>query len=208
METPTRTEPPYVPVRRTPWVTHRTPRWVWLAGALILAGAMAVGLAVHPSRSQRAADMNGFLTDMKTGIQSCSGGVRESLQVLHAIQTGASHDVATAVRIATYGASNCSPVNNTQVEDMATYQVHESLASFRLDRAVNALVVWARDDASSVQSDVAAILRTKGAAQAAATAKLHRDLRILDAQRAAIDRILMPAVRSTGATAKLPPLSG
>jgi hypothetical protein len=208
METPTRTEPPYVPVRRSQWVTHRTPRWVWLAAVLILAGAVVVGIAVHPSRAQRATDMNAFLTDMKIDIQSCSGGVRESLQVLRAIQTGASHDRATAVRIATYGASNCSPANNTQLDELVQYQVHESLARFHLDRAVIALVTWARPDAINVQNDVAAILQAKGTAAATATARLQRDLRILDAQRTMIDKIIRPAVRATGATAKLPPLYG
>ncbi len=208
METPTRTEPPYVPLRHSQWVTHRTPRWVWLAGVLILAGAVVVGLAVHPSRSQRASDMNSFLTDMKTDIQSCSGGVRESLQVLRQIQTGASHDLGTAVRIASYAATNCGPANNTQIDDLAQYQVHESLASFRLDRVVIALVTWARPDAINVQNDVAAILQTKGATRAAATVKLQRDLRILNAQRTKIDGIILPAIRATGATAKLPPLSG
>ena len=189
-------------------MTHRTPRWVWLAGVLILAGAVVVGLAVHPSRSQRATDMNSFLTDMKTDIQSCSGGVRESLQVLRQIQSGASHDVATAIHVASYGATNCSPANNVQLDDLVQYQVHESLASFRLDRVVIDLVTWARPDAINVQNDVAAILQAKGAAQAAATAKLQRDLRILNAQRAAIDKIILPAVKSTGATAPLPPLAG
>ncbi|MGE5133437.1 MAG: hypothetical protein ACM32E_11080 [Gemmatimonadota bacterium] len=208
METPTRTEPPYVPVRRSQWVTNRTPRWLWLAGALILAGAVVVGLAVHPSHSQRAADMNGFLTDLKTDIQSCSGGVRESLQVLRAIQAGTSHDVATAVRIASYGATNCSPANNTQLDDLTQYQVHESLASFHLNRAVDELVTWAFPYAQRVQNDVADILRSKGAARSTATAKLQRELRMLNAQRAKIDGIILPAIRATGATAKLPPLSG
>ena len=208
MDTPTRTEPPYVPLRHSQWVTHRTPRWMWLAGALILAGAVVVGLAVHPSRSQRAADMNAFLTDMKTDIQSCSGGVRESLQVLRAIQTGASHDLATAVHIASYGATNCSPANNVQLDDLTQYQVHESLASFHLSRAVDELVTWAFPYAQRVQNDVADILRAKGAAPAAATAKLQRDLRILNAERTRIDGIILPAIKATGATAKLPPLSG
>jgi hypothetical protein len=208
MDTPTRTEPPYVPLRHSRWVTHRTPRWVWLAGALILMGAVVVGIAVHPSRSQRATDMNGFLADMKTDIQSCSGGVRESLQALRAIRTGASHDVATAVRIASYGAANCSPANNVQLDDLTQYQVHESLASFHLNLVVDDLVTWAFPYAQRVQNDVAGILRSKGAAQAAATAKLGRDLRILDAQRARIDNIILPAIKATGATAKLPPLAG
>ena len=118
METPTRTDPPYVPVRHTRWVKHRTPRWLFLAGALILAGAVIVGIAVQPSRSQRATDMNGFLKDMTTDIESCSGGVRESLQAMRAIQAGQESDLATAIHIATYGAQNCSPANNMQLDDM------------------------------------------------------------------------------------------
>jgi hypothetical protein len=208
MDTPTRTGPPSAPVRASGWPIHRTPRWLFLAAAGLLACAVVVGLAVHPSRSQRAADLNGFLKDVTTGVQSCSGGVRESLQVLRAIQTGASHDLATAVREVSYGAANCSPANNTQLGDLAQYQVHESLASFHLNRAVDALLTWAFPDAQRVQNDVAGVLRAQGAAKAAATVTLDRDLRVLDGQRAAIYAMIRPAVKATGATAKLPPLYG
>lgn len=207
MESPTRTDPPYVPVRHTRWVTYRTPRWLYLAGVLVLAGAVVVGLAVHPSRSQRAADMNSFLKDMTTDIESCSGGVRESLEVLRAIQTGASKDAGTAIHIASYGATNCSPANNTQLDDLTQYQVHESLARFHLERAVNGLLTWAFPYAQRVQNDVADILRAGGTAPAA-TAKLHRDLRLLDDQRAKVDKMIEPAMKATGATGKLPPLHG
>jgi hypothetical protein len=208
METSTRPDPPYVPLRHGRWPAYRTPRWLFLAGALILAGAVVVGLAVHPSRAQRAADMNGFLKDMTTDIQSCSGGVRESLQVLRAIQTGTSHDLATAIHIASYGASNCGPANNTQLDDLGQYQVHESLASFHLNLAVDGLLTWAFPYAQRVQYDVATILAASGPAKAAATARLHRDLRLLNIQRARVDKMIMPAIKATAATGKLPPLAG
>jgi hypothetical protein len=208
METPTRANPPYVPVRHRQWVSYRTPRWLYLAGAVVLAAAVTVGLSVHPSRSQRATDMNDFLHTVTTDIQSCAGGVRESLQVLRAIEAGPSHDVATALHIATYGGSNCSPANNVQLADLTQYQVHESLASFHLGAAVDGLVTWAFPYAQRVCYDVAGVLRARGAARADATAKLRRDLRILDAQRAKVDQIMRAAVTATHATAKLPPLAG
>ena len=35
METPTRTDPPYVPIRKTGWAgQQKAPRWLLLAGAL------------------------------------------------------------------------------------------------------------------------------------------------------------------------------
>lgn len=208
MQTPARADPPYVPIRHTAWATRKTPRWLLAAGLLVLAAGVLVGIAVHPSRSQRAADLNGFLADMKTDIQSCAGGVRESLTALRAIEAGTSHNVGTAIHIATYGSGNCSPANNMQLDDLVGYQVHESLASFRLDRVVNGLVIWATPDALRVQADVAAVLRGQAAARAAATAKLQHDLRILDTQRAYLDKIMMAAITATGASGRPPSLPG
>jgi hypothetical protein len=208
MHTPARTDPPYVPIRQTRWATRKTPRWLLVAGLLVVAASVMIGIAIHPTRAQRATDMNDFLHDVTTGIQSCAGGVRESLTVLRAIESGASHDLKTATHVATYGAANCSPANNELLADLVQYQTHESLASFHLERAVNGLVTWAFPDAQRVQSDVAVVLNSRGAARAAATAKLHRDLRILDGQRAYVDKIMMTAVTATAATGKLPALPG
>ena len=208
MQTPPRTDPPYVPIRSTAWPVRRTPRWWFAAGLAIVVAGVLVGIAVHPSKSQRAADLNGFLTDMTTDIQSCAGGVRDSLTAMRAINAGTSHDVGTAIGIATYGSGNCSPANNMQLDDLVGYQVHESLASFRLDRVVYGLVDWATPDALRVQADVAAILRAQGTARTAATTKLDSDLKVLDAQRAYLDKIMMAAISATGASGRPPPLPG
>jgi hypothetical protein len=208
MHSPPRTDPPYVPIRHTPWPVRRTPRWWFAAGAVIVVAGVLVGIAVHPSKSQRAADLNGFLTDMKTDIQSCAGGVRDSLTALRLIRAGTEHDVGTAIGIASYGSANCSPANNMLLDDMVGYQVQESLSSFRLDRVVYGLVDWATPDALRVQADVAAVLRAQGAARVAATTKLQKDLRVLDNQRTYLDRIMMAAIQATGATGHPPPLPG
>jgi hypothetical protein len=200
--------PPYVPIRHVRWPTRKTPRWLYVAGLLIVIAAVLVGVAVHPSRSQRATDLNGFLTDMKTDIGSCAAGVGDSLRVLSAIESGASHDVSTAIGVATYGASNCSPANSMPMDDLVGYQVQESLSQFRLDRVVNGLLTWAFPDAQRVQEDVAAILGAHGAARAAATVRLRRDLRVLNAQRSYVDKIMMTAVTATAATGRPPYLPG
>ena len=208
MQTPARADPPYVPIRHTGWPTRRTPRW-WLGVGLLMAvAAVLVGIAVHPSRSQRATDLNGFLTDMKTDIQSCAGGVRESFTVLRAIEAGTSRDVKTAIGVATYGSGNCSPANNMQLDDLVSYQVQESLSAFRLGRAVDGLVTWAFPDAQRVQTDVADVLRAHGVARAAANARLAHDLRVLNGQCGYLDKIMMTAVTATGATGRPPHLPG
>ena len=208
MQTPPRTDPPYVPIRHTAWSVRRTPRWLFAAGLLIVVAAVLVGLAVHPSRSQRATDLNGFLTDMKTGIESCAGGVQESLQALHLIEAGDKHDVTSAIGIATYGSGNCSPANSMPLDDLVGYQVQESLSSFHLNLVVDGLVAWATPDALRVQSDVADVLRATGAARTADTARLNHDLEVLNAERAYLYRLMNAAIAATGATGTPPFLPG
>jgi hypothetical protein len=209
VQTPTRTDPPYVPIRHTPWPTRKTPRWLMLVGVVLLAGAVLVALSHRPSRSQRAGDVKAFLGVMNTGIQSCAGGVRESFTVLQAINSGASHDTATAVQVARYGATNCSLANNELLDDLSQYQVSESLAAFHLPDAVSGLLLWASLYAPRVQNDIADVLSASDAsARANASAALTRDTRNLDAQRTKVDKIMMNAVTATGAHAKLPVLPG
>jgi len=208
MSTPIKTDPPSVPLRHGGWPVKKAPKWLLAAGLLVLAVAVLVGIAVHPTRSQRATDMNQFLHDMTTDIQSCAGGVRESLTALHAIESGTEHDVKTATHIATYGASNCSPANNELLGNLTQYQVSESLASFGLPRVVDGLVTWAFPDAQRVQTDVASVLGASGPGRVAAKAKLQRDLRRLDGQRAYLNKIMMNAVNATSATGRLPELPG
>lgn len=212
METPTRTDPPYVPIRHTRWPTQKTPRWLLLAGVLMLAGVVLVSLVHRPSQAQRASDLKGFLTDVNTDIESCAGGVRESLAALHEINSGTGttpQDTQDTIQIAQYGASNCLPANNEQLDDLTQYQVTESLSAFHLDNAVNGLLTWAFPDAQRVQNDVANVLSAHDAtARAQANAALTRDTRELDAQRAKVDKIMMNAVRATSAHVTLPVLPG
>ena len=208
MQTPILTEPPHVPLRHGRWPVHKTPRWLFAVLAVVLAGAVVVGLAHHPSQAQRAADMNGFLHEMTADVGSCAAGVGESLTSLHKASSLSSSDLTTAIHEASYGATNCMPANNELLADLTQYQVSESLASYNLDRVVQGLVTWAFPDAMHVQADVAAALGAHGPARVAALAKLRVDLRRLDGQRAYVDKIMQTAVGGTSATAKLPVLPG
>jgi hypothetical protein len=198
-----------VPIRRTAWPTRRTPRLIFAAAAVLLAIGVAVALVHRPSQAQRASDLQGFLHDMTNSIESCAGGVSESLTALQGIESGSSHQVADAIGVATYGASNCSLANSMPIDDLTSYQVTESLARFRLDRVVRGLVTWADPDAMNVQTDVARVLAARTPlARSQATAALHQALRTLDAQRAAVDAILRQAITSLSAHAAPPRLPG
>jgi hypothetical protein len=196
-----------IPTRPSGWPVLRTPRWM-LAGAVVLAvGLTLVAIPHHPSTAERAADLRGVVRDLNTDIESCAGGVSESLTALRDIQSGASHDVKTALNIATTGAANCSPANNMQMDDLVQYQVPESLASFHLDTTVNDLVTWGFPDAQRVQTDVAAVLTAATpSAVRTATAQLHHDQGVLDAERATIDGMINAASRSLAADVAPPPL--
>ena len=198
---------PYVPIRHSGWATRSTPRWVLAAIAVLAAGAVLVGLAHKPSQAERASDLRGFLSSMNTDIESCAGGVGESLSALR--QASNASEVQDTISIATQGASNCEPANNMQIDDLEQYQVTESLASFHLGSVVTGLVNWAVPDAVDVQTDVATMLAAPNpTAKAKDMAALQQALRKLNAQRAAVDATIQAAIRSLSAHASPPSLPG
>jgi len=201
-------DPPYVPIRSTGWATHRTPRWVLLALALLVAGAVLVALVHKPSQAERASDLRGFVSDVNYDIESCAAGVSESLTAMReAGNNGA--EIQDTISIANQGAANCEPANNEQIDDLEQYQVTESLASFNLPSVVTGLVNWAAPDAVDVQTDVATLLTaTSPQAKTKDTAALQQALRKLDAQRAKIDATIEAANRSLAAHASPPKLPG
>ncbi len=211
-EPPVRTDPPYVPRRGGAWPQRRLPRWTYLAAAGLVLVAVAVGLVHKPSQGERASDLRGFLQQVTADIESCAGGVGESLSVLHQVQSGAAStpaDVTAGISVAQQGAANCSPANNELIDDLENYQASESLYSFRLSAAVTALVDWAAPDAERVQTDVATVLSTPGPqARSQAEATLTAALAALDAKRTQINAIVDKARTSLAVREPGPQLPG
>jgi hypothetical protein len=207
VDSPTKTEPPFVPLRHTGWASRRTPLWVFAVIIVLVAGVVLVALSHRPSQAERATDLTGYFKDVTAGIQSCAGGLRDSQAAYEKVQAGDRADYGTAVGILTLGAQNCSPGNNQPLEDFTGYQVTESLARFPLDEADNDVITWAFPDAMNAQQDMLAVLRASTpAARAAAEATLAKALVTMDAQRTAIYAIWHAAEQSVGSTAKLPDL--
>ena len=208
----TRQQPPRAGNRPSGWPVRRTPRWVLLAGAGLLVIAVAVALVHRPTQGERASDLRGVLQDLTADIGSCAGGVGESLTALHLVQAeGArnARDVSLGISLAQQGAANCAPVNNELIDDLETYQIPESLYSFRLVPVVPALVTWAAPDAQQVENDVAAVLSaTTPQAKSEADAALTRALAVLDAQRSKVYGPLDKAIRALGLHSSPPRLPG
>jgi hypothetical protein len=207
MTTPTQTEPPFVPLRRSGWATRRTPLWVFAAIAVALLGVYVVSLSHKPSRSQRASDLTGYFADVNTGIGSCAAGLRDSMTAYKAIAGGDRAEFNTGVSILVYGTSNCELATSEPVADFASYQVTESLASLNLNTADDDVITWAFD-ATAYQQDMLAVLRAgTSPARTRALAALAPALAKLNAQRAVIDTIWNAARGSVGVTTAPPNLS-
>jgi hypothetical protein len=205
--TTTTTEPPFVPIRKSGWPTRRAPRWAIVVGVVLLAIAVAVGLAHRPTKGERASDLTALLTTLNTDVESCAGGVGDALAVLNTIDSGASHDIATAISIAQTGAANCSPANNEQLDDLTGVQVPESLDAYHLQAAVTDLINWAAPDAVDVQADVATVLTDLGkSSEPAARAALALALSKLRAQRGVVYAAFAPAIKALSPHAALPRL--
>jgi hypothetical protein len=177
------------------------------AGAVLVAGLTLAAIPHRPSAAERAADLRGMVHDLNTDIESCAGGVSDSITALRAIQSGASNDVTTAVKIANLAAENCSPANSMPMEDLVQYQAPGSLASFHAQTAVDDLVTWGFPLAQRVQKDVATLVTaTTTDAITRATGQLHKDQLALDAQRARIDQVINAASTSLYAHVSPPSL--
>jgi hypothetical protein len=204
VEPPTKTEPPFVPLRHTGWASHRTPLWVFAAIIALAAGVVIVSLTHKPSQAERASDLAGYFSDVNGGIESCSGGARDSITALHNVEAGDKANYSTALSILAYNAQNCSPLNNEPLSDFGSYQVTESLSQYRLDTADSDVMTWAAD-AQGAQTDMLAVLKaTTPAAKAQANTTLQAAIRKMDAEKAAIDAIWTAAEKGTGSTARLP----
>ncbi len=209
MSTPTTTEPPYVPIRRSGWPVRRTPMWALLVVVVLAGAAVLVSLSHKPSHAQQAADLNAYMKDMNAAVESCAGGVTESQQALSAIEADARDNLQTAVRLVNYNAANCSPANNEPLADLTQYQVTESLAKFNLVDCTNDFVSWAFPYAMQAQTDMVSVMTASGAAaRTAANATLAKDLRKLDAERTTIYTILRSAEHALSDSTALPNLPG
>jgi len=206
MTTPTQTQPPFIPLRRSGWATRRTPVWVFAFLAVVVAGVVLVSLSKQPSPSQRASDLAKYFGDVKGGIGSCAAGLHDSENAYGQVLGGDTADAKTAPAIFTFGANNCTLAGNQALTDFAGYQVTESLASYNLDTADNDIITWSFDS-TAVQQDMTAVLNAATpAARASAQATLRAAIAKLDAQRADIDAIWTAAKKAAGATAAIPSL--
>jgi len=204
MTTPTQTEPPFVPLRRSGWATKRTPLWVFGALAVVVIAGFLVALSVRPSQSQQASDLRGYFGDVSTGVGSCAAALRDSMTSYAAVAGGDTAELGTARSIIGYGASNCEVASNESLSDFANYQVTESLDSLHLAAADNDVITWAFD-ATTYQQDMLTVLAAPN--PSAAKAALGPALAALNAERATIDGIWNAAKRSTGDATPLPNLT-
>jgi hypothetical protein len=209
VDTPTTTDPPYVPISHSGWPVRRTPIWVLLAVLVLAGGTVLVSLTHKPSHAQQASDLNAYMNDMNAGVESCAGGVRESQQALSAVLAGDKADLNTAVKLVNYNAANCSLANNEPLDDLTQYQVTESLASFNLATCTNDFVAWSFRYALPAQLDMVTVMTaTSVPARVAANAALGSALRKLNAERGTIYSILRSAERATSDKTALPSLPG
>jgi hypothetical protein len=206
MTTPTQTQPPFIPLRRSGWATRRTPLWVFAVLVIAAAGVFLVSLSHKPSPSQRASDLAAYFKDVKGGIGSCAAGLHDSENAYGQVLAGDTAHAKAARGIFTFGANNCTLAGNQALTDFAGYQVTEALASYNLDAADNDVITWSFDS-TAVQQDMTAVLdAATSAARSTAQATLRTAIAKLDAQRADLDAIWSAAKQKAGATAAIPSL--
>ena len=77
----------------TGWPVLRTPRWMWAGAAVLVAGLTIAAIPQHPSTAQRAADLQDFVSSVNTDIESCAGGINDSMTALRAARAAGFTDI-------------------------------------------------------------------------------------------------------------------
>ena len=145
------------PVRHTPWPSRRTPL-VAGGGRCAGGGGGAVGLSHRPT--QGSAPPTCAASSTSTPTSSPAPAASASPCSCCTVDAGTSQDVKTAVNVAKTASANCSPANNELLDDLTSVQTPESLASYRLGRAITALIDWAAPRAEQAAADVATVCPT------------------------------------------------
>jgi hypothetical protein len=207
MNSPTQTEPPFVPLRHSGWASKRTPLWVFAVLVVLVVAAVVTSLSVKPTQSQRASDLRTYFGDVTTGIGSCAAALQGSETAYGDVLRGDTAQAKTALSIFNYGASNCTVAGNEALENFEDYQIAQTLDSLNLNTANNDVITWGFD-ANILQADMVAVLNAKTpAARASAEATLTSANGTLNEERSTIDAIWNAAKKTTSSGAaftKLP----
>ena len=99
------------------WPVLRTPKWMLAAGVVLVAGLTLAAIPHRPSTGQRAADLRGMVHDLNLDIESCAGGVNDSMTALRAIQSGTSQSQDRR-RDRQHGRGELSPANSMPMDDL------------------------------------------------------------------------------------------
>jgi hypothetical protein len=203
MSSVTSSDAPQTSTLSSGWPVRRTPRRLLLAAIPALAAAIAVSLAHSPTRAERASDLHSYLQALNTDVESCAGGVRESLTALRLVEAEdwrSASDISDGISVAEQGAANCGPADNEQIDDLENYQVPESLDGFGLVAVVTSLVDWVAPCAQDVETGVAKVLAAPSPqARARAKAELTVAIGRLNDKRAAVNGPIRKAIAALGA---------
>jgi len=144
------------------WVSqHR--RWTVAAVVVVAAGLLAFLDWPHPTTaSQARSDFASYATQIRTDVQSCSLELGDALGAYNQIISGSSTDRATALGIAQAAALDCTPMGNSNVEDIGALQSPRSLSKYNLDASTQLFYAWCFPTAVEVANDVQALLGHPG----------------------------------------------
>lgn len=182
-----------------PWLARH--RRVSVAGGVVLVVGLAA-LADWPHQATSAGlreDYISYATQVGNDVHSCSTEVEQTLSAYNQIMAGVSTQRETAVGIASQTALDCTPLGNSQVQDLGAIQPPRSLARYGLDQATTDLYTWCFSDAVDVAQDVEHLLAKPGDGQL--LADLRAKLTDMQHQAAAAQQRFDATSQQLGTTA-------
>ena len=150
----------------------RRRRTLYLAlGVLaVVIGSVAFDIGHSATRADRASDLRALASQVKSDLASCNASLNDSFSAYTAVLNGRHDELSAAEGIIRGDAPECTPVENSDLYDLATLEATPSLRAYNLQPAMIQFGEWAYPDANGVMTDLAKLLSDPTSATAKADA--------------------------------------
>jgi len=149
---------------------RRRTLYLALGVVAVVIGSVAFDIGHSATRADRASDLRALASEVKSDLASCNASLNDSFSAYSAVVNGRHNELSAAEGIIRGDAPECTPVENSDLYDLATLEATPTLRAYNLQPAITQFEEWAFPNATGVMSDLEKLLGDPGSAATKADA--------------------------------------
>ena len=152
---------------------RRRTLYLTLGVLAVLIGCVAFDVGHSATRSDRASDLRALASEVRSDLASCNSSLDDSFSAYSEVVSGRHDELSAAEGIIRGDAPECTPVENSDLYDLATLEATPTLRAYNLQPALIQFEEWAYPNATAVMTDLAQLLSDPTSPNAKADALSH-----------------------------------